>query len=701
MDLTLAEARLREPGIESVRAEARALEAKLAKRTSNERKLQAQVESAEAARTQLASQLAARIAQNEAEDAAAAAAEEGASRFRLAGGGREVDLDIETGDPLGSTELTLQVISFTPAAGCDSRALFFVVQWFHFPPTRTECAHLHHASPTAQGRVLVREGPTGQPLTDQPPGLTVRYLVHGTGPGGSSTRALPAYQASGCVHIEVWDAESLIQLGTARLPLGDMLRQGEERVETLSTVDVKSERAPANELHGSLLLRMVCAGHITPAEMEVEREPAGSRVQCVLPAPASVVRQKHLCRPKPVTESAETHEAFVSTARVEDDTVRSWRLKSAKGMMFDEEGGLTPRPSSARSGLVDGRSATLVKLDAVRAHSRTATIRRALQAAITRTVHIEPSFGRAEYVELVFENPYPDTHTFLLSLPTEEVVVVDDPDEIAAFSEASKGLVSDAQRLDPSTMEVSLTPGERAHIVLKFFSTCCGHPLSLPPEQRGTAVSLCEGNVDEYLPEGVGGAVSLQPEHGHAGHVWHHGEPIAARTLDVSLDAASTGQVAAKLRIAVTPSPPVVDARIHVYRPQNEWFTEQIAVLPYMIPRGKGGCGRHRAGGWRVLCTRGDVVASVKSVGTDGSLKVELRGRAGVTPALVLREFSGLNLFGRQVRRPELRRSTFCFMPTSSTPRLAGFGKLSSTAWMTGPWSPPLVRPPRLRCTPV
>ena len=88
------------------------------------------------------------------------------------------------------------------------------------------------------------------------------------------------------------------------------------------------------------------------------------------------------------------------------------------------------------------------------------------------------------------------------------------PPPYSSEAEASKGLVSDAQRLDPSTMEVSLTPGERAHIVLKFFSTCCGHPLSLPPEQRGTAVSLCEGNVDEYLPEGVGGAVSLQPEHG-------------------------------------------------------------------------------------------------------------------------------------------------------------------------------------------
>ena len=646
MDLTLAEARMLDGDMAAVYAEQAVLRAKLDTHAANEKRLQAKVKAAEQEKARMTEQLAERLKKNAVEDAAELAAVEGASRFRVAGG-RDIDLDLETSDPLGTNEFTLQCMSFTPAEDCEAKALFFVVQFYHFPPTRTECVRLVQTT-AARSRVLVREGPTGSPLMDQPPGLTVRYTVSGDGDGGLSTRKLPSYLATACLHIEVWDAESLIQMGTVRMPLGTLLRQGTERVETLSTLDVCSERANSSEVYGKLQLRMVCAGHITPMELEADagRGKGGAdRVQSVLPAPASIVRQKHVSRPKTVHESESTMDAFSSTVKVEDDTVRSWRLRSAKGMVLDEDGALSPRPSSSRSPLVDGRSAAMVQLDAIRAHSRTAKIKLSLHQAITRCVRLSPTFGRAEYFELVFENPFPDDHTFTLNCPHEEISVVTDEKERQAFGRASYDLASSAKQLNPTSMAADLKPAERVHIVFKFFSCCCGHPMSLSPEQRGAAKdaerSFCEGTLDYTrpmgtLPDSVGGAASLHPEHG-LGHVWHHSDPIAARTMEITLDAAETGQVGARLEVEIMPNSAVVDSRMHLYRPQNEWFRSTVKIQPYMIPRGKGGAGRPRGGAWSALCTRGDVVASVAARGANKpgeqlELDLELRGRSGSSP---------------------------------------------------------------------
>jgi hypothetical protein len=431
------------------------------------------------------------------------------------------------------------------------------------------------------------------------------------------------------------------------MPLGSMLRQGTERVETISTLDVCSERANSSEIYGQLQLRMVCTGHITPIELEARKGSLGDgRVQTVLPAPASVHRQKHLSRPQKVHESERTAVAFSSTTKVEDATVREWRLMSAKGMIRDETGSLT-----ARNPHVDGRSAAMVKLDAIRAHARNAQIRHSLQQASTRCVQLCPTFGRAEYFELVFENPYEAEHTFHLNCAHDEISVVVDANERATFARASAELVKGAKQLEPTSMMVVLKPSERVHIVFKFFSCCCGHPMSLSPEQRGKAKgsaserSFCDGNLDDSrpmgnLPEGVGGVVSLQPERGH-GYIWHHTNPVAARTLVITLDVDGSDKIGARLEVEVTPNPAIVDARIHLYRPQNEWFRSVVAVQDYMIPRGKGGANRPRVGGWRALCTRGDVVASVsdqlasKSSTADKRLprfNLELRGRAGSAP---------------------------------------------------------------------
>ena len=102
MDLTLAQARKMAGDLKPVLAEQEKLRASLEKHEANELRLRAKVRSAEEDCSRMEAKLAERLKTNAEEDAATVSAHETASRFRVEPDGREIDLDLETSDPLGT-----------------------------------------------------------------------------------------------------------------------------------------------------------------------------------------------------------------------------------------------------------------------------------------------------------------------------------------------------------------------------------------------------------------------------------------------------------------------------------------------------------------------------------------------------------------------------------------------------------------------
>jgi Ca2+-binding EF-hand superfamily protein len=161
---------------------------------------------------------------------------------------RNVDLDVELSDPLTGHEITFQFAAFRTAEGLNipqPRTVYFTFQFFNNLPTRTERmvlasggdAFLNARAPgsLSMPRVLIREDRHGRNI----PSLAIKYHIDtSTIPG--ETRDFAEYLGMKTLFIEVWDGDSLHQIGTVAVELQQLLRQGDPVVKSALEYDVIS-----------------------------------------------------------------------------------------------------------------------------------------------------------------------------------------------------------------------------------------------------------------------------------------------------------------------------------------------------------------------------------------------------------------------------------------------------------------------------
>uniref|UniRef100_K3W8N0 EF-hand domain-containing protein n=1 Tax=Globisporangium ultimum (strain ATCC 200006 / CBS 805.95 / DAOM BR144) TaxID=431595 RepID=K3W8N0_GLOUD len=104
--------------------------------------------------------------------------------------------------------------------------LYFTFQFYQFPPTRTETLRLSKPFDNGTGGemqtfLLMRESPASKPS------LAIQFDVDTT---ASMDPLEPLnfaeYMLDKSLYVDVWDADSLFQLGTFTIPLHELLRQG-------------------------------------------------------------------------------------------------------------------------------------------------------------------------------------------------------------------------------------------------------------------------------------------------------------------------------------------------------------------------------------------------------------------------------------------------------------------------------------------
>lgn len=165
----------------------------------------------------------------------------------LANSHSTVHMEVEARDPRQASDLVLQLLAWQPAAASEHGgsagaspqqpcSMYFTYQLFSFPPTCTATAALgpstsSHSSTgggaaTAAARMLV---PLGTPPQAQSSvGLTMKHAVDGSvglpSSGQSPSQAaweqhmqLVAYLAAHSLVVDMWDGESLMQVGAGRL----------------------------------------------------------------------------------------------------------------------------------------------------------------------------------------------------------------------------------------------------------------------------------------------------------------------------------------------------------------------------------------------------------------------------------------------------------------------------------------------------
>jgi hypothetical protein len=159
-----------------------------------------------------------------------------------------VDLALEARDELALHEINIQFAGYRAgpvlkkghAAGdapamdhYTPKAVYCSFQFYSCMPTRTEIMRLLPSQP-GELSVLARDDPLAR---DEPP-LTLRYFVDCSTASANEGHEFAEYLAHCSLYVDVWDADSLLHLGTCGIPLRKLMRQGQRMVKQAAECDV-------------------------------------------------------------------------------------------------------------------------------------------------------------------------------------------------------------------------------------------------------------------------------------------------------------------------------------------------------------------------------------------------------------------------------------------------------------------------------
>ena len=532
-----------------------------------------------------------------------------------------VDLSLEESDTLQDNELIFQAMGFTPTSAWSAKNVYFVVQFYHFAPAVTETVSVQPIEEESGDatHIFVKKNSAASAeeaaSEADAKGVKVCFTVKGGQLRGETavaeSRRLASYLCTGALHVEMWDADSLLPIGSLKAQLGGLLRQGQASVESTMQLDVRSERLPGGGggvTTGTLQLRVANIGRMAmdaAAELgkrvrEDDNITTGHLVSGVVANATAEGRMRHRSRASPFVSDGSAPERDRETEREEAVSeeerkmTRLHKLTAARAARVKDVG----KESGAEVDIE--RVERLQQMNIERERTRQLRIGKALQESLTRTLRLQTRFGEASFFEYVFQNPYATNLNVVLEFDDEELAIVTDVDEWAYFKK-KHGLSSPLERnfMAAGGREIYLGARETVYI-----------PFTLRSQQSGRVRQPVEGDVVDAMPEGVPG---FSPSLSSAA------EPrqftLTVRGPAVTNNKGETvEQVLSVLKLDVVPQPFVVDARLHFHAAQEEQMAVRIPVAAHMCP-GWRAAGQSPGSAWYVHCTEPNAVVEITKTG--------------------------------------------------------------------------------------
>ncbi|RYG69216.1 hypothetical protein EON64_03285 [archaeon] len=167
--------------------------------------------------------------------------------------GQRVDLYKEAEDELNISEINIQFVGYRAAVAENStdlvfhapRSIYCSFQFYACQPTRTEAMSLLDAD-KGSVHVLVRDEPSAR----RDPPLVLRYIVDNSKTSMYESYEFAGYLAQKSIYIDVWDADSMIYLGTVGIPCKLFMRQGAPYVKHAVEVDIINGESNATSRGG-------------------------------------------------------------------------------------------------------------------------------------------------------------------------------------------------------------------------------------------------------------------------------------------------------------------------------------------------------------------------------------------------------------------------------------------------------------------
>lgn len=166
-------------------------------------------------------------------------------------------LEVELSDVYKAHEIRFHFVAYRSVLSAmpsvPSR-VYFTFQFYNFAPTRTETLRLSKAFDNGAGGesqtfLLMRESPVSKPS------LAIQFDIDTTTTlDPLETRGFAEYLLRRNLYVDVWDAESLFQIGTFAIPLHELLRQGsgikkfQAEVDIVQPIDSRDSTAEDDKL---------------------------------------------------------------------------------------------------------------------------------------------------------------------------------------------------------------------------------------------------------------------------------------------------------------------------------------------------------------------------------------------------------------------------------------------------------------------
>ncbi|XP_068699711.1 nephrocystin-4-like [Montipora foliosa] len=564
-----------------------------------------------------------------------------------------ISLDSEGKDQLLGNEI---IIQFLALSRCYNRTAFFSFQFYRFPQVTTERLYLKDLASQSQGIpcVLQKLNKDGS-LSEEPPGLTLRYMLDPSYLQPGEYHVFVQYLLGQALHIDVWDGDSLLLIGSTTLQLKHLIRQGREAVVVAHELDVVSseysEESPAlagdmvhtgsvrplgikAAVEGKLHLRVANIGHLMEGTNRKIGTVPNKRSTVVVPDTARGTgnlnglagNKSSKIKAKQMAE-CDAELAAVLFSRQEKiskddqpvreaDAIRKRKLERMQAVRQTQGADNSTGNLIIQKEEKVQRTRDLKTIQLYRERLRHEKILSSLAGNITTSHTIYPCFGKAEFFEFVLRNPYSTDQNIAIHCEDKELRVITDTREWRHFKRKTETRSALEENMfdassDSSYPKVFLRPRETVHIPFKFQTFRADHSV---PEQ-GPSHPLKQ-KTQTYLKTDNSGDNDLK-----------------TRQIKVSFMNKDECPVAI-LSLQVEPRPHVIDRTFRFYHAEQSFLKKTIRLPPWRSLPGAPVLDENTQPQVHVRCSDVNVVCETRKLPTGEPQDVFLKIACGPSPSV-------------------------------------------------------------------
>ncbi|XP_038677694.1 nephrocystin-4 isoform X3 [Scyliorhinus canicula] len=577
-----------------------------------------------------------------------------------------INLKREKADNLQCNEIILQFLAFSrvTAGNHQPGSVYFTFQFYRFPPVTTQQLKLMMMRNAEKGTskstpfilVPLNKNGTGDLIRSavDSPGLELKYMVEPSYMKEGEQRLFMQYLATQTLQIDVWDAESLLLIGTATVELKYLLRQGRTAVQVSHELAIiTTEYAPDVPMaladitkHGTVKphgMTTVTKGKLHMRLGNVGHEPKRT-AKSPLPTPQSRIISSHdgtggfsggslstqgmkrlighnMSRAQRMIDlDSELASVIFSRARLNSfghqeldndaDIVRKRKLERMMAVRQLESGvdlkSKTRILAKHEERIHHERDLQIV--EAYRERIKTESISNMLSHAITTQYTLYATLGNAEFFEFCLKNPYSVQHTITIECEHPELSVIVNSREWKHFKNLTKTLTpleEDMFHVEGGVQfpQVYLRPKEIVYIPFKFQTFSANH--SIAPQ----------GPADGKLSKTN---IVNQPN-------------SAPKMIEVSFKIENQKPIAI-LQVNVEDQPYIIDQTFRFYHPELTFLKKSIRLPPLEALSGLTVQSPNSEFQTHVRCSDFNIICETKKVALNEPQDVFLKVACGPSP---------------------------------------------------------------------